>query len=275
MRNAITKKKRRSLRRVELQHGRAQSEHKESGSVTFYETRGVRDASTNFLFSDFEETFEDYVQTGHQAAASYASLVEAANQFLSECGEKTFSEVTEEVERAKRAVRTYKEKNRIGRYNFKRWAFEIGMRHGFLSPAGVAAEFISASDNVHRLAKGNRQLQRAIYQFAEAWHWIHFEAKGEHGLAAIGDKSLEGRAKGPEAKKQRAELKRALVKELYEAFASDESKGMARKDAKRAAGILLDQVNKKLDDLNIPTMAEKSLRDELRPLVKERFPRLR
>ena len=66
---------------------------------------------------------------------------------------------------------------------------------------------------------------RAVYQFAEAWHWFQFEGKGEHELAAMGLKSFEGRAKGPAARQERGNLKKAIVKAAYEQFAADATKG--------------------------------------------------
>ena len=41
---------------VDFEHKRTESHHEDSGSITFYETRGVRYSSVNFLFSDFDET---------------------------------------------------------------------------------------------------------------------------------------------------------------------------------------------------------------------------
>jgi hypothetical protein len=266
------KKKSRKLAPVEFDHRRVQSEHKESGSITFYETRGARDSSVTFLFSELETTLSLGNHAGHVEADTYESFFEAANYWLKEVGEKDFLGVAGDAEAAKEPVRTRKQKNRIDRLTFQRWWFEIGMKRGFLSPAAIAANFLTASDLVHRLTKGNQQLQRAIYQFADAWHWMHFEGKGEHELAAIGLKSVQGRAKGPVAKQERGNLKKAMVKDIYDQFASDENNGAARKNAKRAGSALLDEVNKKLRELSISKIALKSLTDELRPLVNKRFP---
>jgi hypothetical protein len=257
---------------VEMEHKRTESGHQADGSITFYETRGVRDSSTTFLFSDFDDTFSLGNHTGHVDADTFASLFEAANFWLREAEEKDFFETSNDAETAKQSVRTKKQRGRVDRYTFQRWWFEIGMKRGFLSPAAIAANFLTASDFVHRLVKGNQQLQRAIYQFADAWHLMHFEGKGEHELAAIGWKSVEGRAQGPAVKQKRAELKKRLVKELYEAFASEEGNGAARRSAKGAAGAMFKQVNQKLEALGLSRFAEKTLADELRPLIKARFP---
>ncbi|SFJ72203.1 hypothetical protein SAMN04487925_110216 [Bradyrhizobium sp. cf659] len=258
---------------AKFDHRRSQSEHAESGSITFYETRGVRDSSETFLFSDFEETLSLANHTGYAEAETYASLFEVANQWLRETGEKDFFGVADDADEATASAKTWKQKHKIDRLTFQRWWFETGMKNGFLSPPAAAAKFLAASDFVHRLTKGNQQLQRAIYQFADAWHWMRFEGSDEHELAAVGLKSIQGRAQGPAVKQERAELKKKLLNELYDGFASDERNGAARKSAKGAAGAMFSQVNKKLKELGLNAFAEKTLADELRPLVKARFPR--
>jgi hypothetical protein len=266
-----TSSKKRVSTLVEMEHNRTES-GREGESITFYETRGVRDSSTTLMSSSFDDTFSLGNHTGRVDADTHASLFEMANFWLREAGEKDFFEISDEAETAKRSARTRKRKGRVDRYTFQRWWFEIGMKHGFLSPTAIAANFLAASDFVHRLAKGNQQLQRAIYQFADAWHWMHFEGKGEHELAAIGWKSVKGRAKGPAVKQERAELKKKLVKDLYEAFATEEGNGAARRSAKKAAGAMFKQVNQRLEALELSGFAEKTLADELRPLIKARFP---
>lgn len=256
-------------------HRRTKSEHEESGSVTFYETRGIRDSSETFLFSDFEDTFSSGNHTGYVETDTYASLFAVANEWLKEAEEKDFFGVADDAEEAMASAKTWKQKHKVDRLTFQRWWFEIGMKHGFLSPPAAAAKFLAASDFIHRLTKGNQQLQRAIYQFADAWHWMRFEGSDEHELAAVGLKSVQGRAQGPAVKQERAELKKKLLKELYEGFASDERNGTARKSAKGAAGAMFSQVNKKLKELGLNAFAEKTLADELRPLVKARFPKER
>jgi hypothetical protein len=153
---------------------------------------------------------------------------------------------------------------------FERWRVDVSIKHGFLSPTAIAANFLAASDLVHRLAKGNRQLQRAIYQYADAWHWMHFEAKGEHERAA---KNVRGRAKGPEAKRETANRRKAIVEGIYERFASDEKNGSVRKNAKGAADKLFIEVNEKLYEEGIRKMTKEALTKELPRLIKQRFPK--
>jgi hypothetical protein len=255
---------------VEMEHKRTEGEHQADGSITFYETRGVRDSSTTFLFSDFDETFSLGNHTGHVDADTFASLFKAANSWLGDAKEKDFFKTSDDAVAAKQSVRTKRQRKRVDRYTFQRWWFEIGMKHGFLSPAAIAANFLTASEFVHRLVSGNQQLERAIYQFADAWHWMHFEEKGEHELAW---KSVKGRAQGPAVKQERAELKKKLVKERYEAFASEKGNGAASRSAKWAAVEMFKQVNQKLEELGLSGFAVKTLADELRPLIKARFPK--
>ena len=147
------------------------------------------------------------------------------------------------------------------------------MKHGFLSPAAVAAKFLAASDFIDRLTKGNQQLKRAIYQFADAWHWMHFEAKGEHKLAAVELKSMGGRAQGPAGMQKKAARKKKIIEDLYEKYASDEKNGNARKHAKSAARDLFEQVNQELAKNGFPEMkTEDPLIKVFRPLVNKHFP---
>ncbi|MEY9592287.1 hypothetical protein ABIA06_004578 [Bradyrhizobium yuanmingense] len=259
---------------VEFEHRRSEHVHRPSDSITYREVRGARVKSTDFLFSDYEATFE-YIDehTGQATLETYRSFFEAANFWLKAAGEKDFFGVVDDAERASSVQQMQPQKDKAENFTFKRWAFEIGQRRGFLSPEAVAANFLAASDLLHRLVKDDEQLRIAVYQFAQAWHWMQFEALGEHELADIGLRSVAGRAQGPAAKKQRAEMKRAIAKEAYDEFASDEANGSRRTAAKSAAGALLGQINDKLRELRLDEFSDKKLQDELRPLIKARFPR--
>jgi hypothetical protein len=191
---------------------------------------------------------------------------------LKTANEKDWFEAANEAEKAASAHRARLAKDKAEKHAFKRWAFEIGQKRGFLSPEAVAADFLTASDLLHRLVDGDERLLLAAYQFAQAWHWMQFES-AEHELADIGLRSAAGRAQGPAVKKQRAELKKALAKEAYDEFASDEANGTKRMAAKSAAGSLIKQINGKLLELGLDSFSDKKLQDELRPLIKERFPK--
>lgn len=254
-----------------IYHERNDEKHVDSESITFSEKRGIRRENNVFLFSDVDETLALY--SGSMEADTHASLFEIANSWLLEANEKDFFEIAQEADAATKVARTNKAKGNIDRVTFQRWWFEIGMKHGFLSPAAIASNFLTASDLVHRLTKGNKQLEIAIYQFADAWHWLHFEVTGEHKLATIGLKSSEGRARGPVVKQQRAELRAKVVAKQYTAFASDPNNAVASKSAKRAAEKILSRVNSILARIRIDAVSEQILTAELRPLVKKRFPK--
>ncbi|KRR06211.1 hypothetical protein CQ12_11535 [Bradyrhizobium jicamae] len=267
------KKKRPKPATVNFEHKRIKEHHEPSGSVTYLETRGAREASTVFLFEDFEETLSMPNHQGHTAADTYASFFEASGHWLREVGEKTFFEVVDDVEKVKAELPPEERTGEVDRFIFQKWAFEVGMKHGFLSPAAIAAEFVSSSDYLHRLVDGNEELQRAIYQFAEAWHWFRFEGKGEHELAAIGLQSARARMMGPQVRREMGDLRKKIVLSAYEAFAADEKNRTSRGSAKAAAGVLLTEINRKLTELNRKPIAIKTLTDELRPIIEERFPK--
>lgn len=250
-----------------FEHKRSQSEHEESGSISFYEHRGVRDASNLFLFSDFAETFQIGNYNGAAEEDVYASLREASGHWLKEFGEKDFGDIAIEAEKAKAKVQGKKKRKEIDRHVFQRWAFEIGMRQGFLSPAAVAANFVSTADHVHRLANGNDELLRAVYQFAQAWHWMHFEGYGEHELAALGLRSAAGRTKGPEVKKERKGLRLRIVEDLYRRYQENDSvPASSRRSPKRAASALLTEVNARLRELDIDLVSEGRLEKDIREI---------
>lgn len=261
-------------RPVEFEHRRSERLHSASDSVTYREVRGARVSSMDFLFSDYEETFNNIGEhTGETALDTYLSFFEAANFWLKAANEKDFLGITKDAEREVSGLATKEEKDKAERFTFKRWAFEIGQRRGFLSPEAVAADFLTASDLLHRLVKDDKQILSAAYQFAQAWHWMQFEAVGEHELADIGLRSAQARAQGPVVKRQRAELKKTLAKESYDEFAANEANGAKRTAAKSAAGALRPQINTKLRELGLDEFSDKKLQEELRPLIRQRFPK--
>ena len=81
---------------VEMEHKRTESKHQTAGSITLYETRGVRD-STTFSFSDLDDTLSLGNHTGRVDADTFASLFEAANIWLRQAKEKDFFQTKEEV----------------------------------------------------------------------------------------------------------------------------------------------------------------------------------
>jgi hypothetical protein len=255
-----------------MEHKKAESEHKDTGSISFYETRGVRDASNTYIFADLDETFSSGNYSGFEEAQMHASLLEVAHEWLREFGEEDIIAVAQEADGLHKSARKKKLKEGRDRSTFQRW-FETGMEHGFLSPAAIAANFVMASALVHRLSQGDEQLKLAIFRFAQSWHWMHFECQGEHELAAIGWKSAQGRARGPIVKQQRAEMKRKLIADLFKTFVSDQKNAARGMSPKKVAGALFKKVNELLAELDLDGIAEKTLTDEVRLLLR-RDPRL-
>jgi hypothetical protein len=236
-----------------------------------YETRGIREFALEIFADDQLTVAAANLKVG--PAETYELFLRAANFWLKEVGENDYFEIIDVAEQSKNGIDSDLEKAKIDFFTFWLWSSKVACRHGVLSPAAIAARFISASDHVHRLANKNQELVDAIHAFADAWHWFHFEGLGEHELATIGLKSARGRAVGPTAVHKQASIKKQIIQDAYAGFADDEANGRARMNAKQAASKLLNSINRSLSDLKLRSIAEKSLTDELRPHVKKRFPK--
>lgn len=222
-----------------------------------FETRGIRSLAV--------EVFKDHRLT---AAASllrespidtYTMFMEAADYWLTEAAENKFLDVAKMAEDAKADVTDISEKWLIDDLTFQIWSAQVSQRHGHLSPISIAAQFLQASDYLHRRLNENADLQRAVYAFADAWHWFHFEAKGEHELAARGMSGEQQLAVGPAAVHERALLSNRIVSDAFKVFAADELKGNRRASAKAAATDLLSQINGALEELNLRPLSNATL----------------
>jgi hypothetical protein len=122
------------------------------------------------------------------------------------------------------------------------------------------------SDYLHQLVDGNEELLKAIYAFADAWHWAHFEGMGEHELAAIGVASQEARAKGPETKKREREQKEKITRDALTAYI-EERPGRAV-SPKQAASTMIGSLNETLENLNLHPYQQTSLEKAIRAILK-------
>lgn len=235
---------------------------------TIYESRGVRSFAV--------EVFKDHRIT---AAASllretpfdtYTMFMEAADYWLAEAGESKFLDVAKLAELAKADVTDNVEKRLIDDVTFQHWSKQVEQRHGHLSPASIAAQFLQASDYLHRRLNGKVKLQSAVYAFAEAWHWFHFEAKGEHELAARGMRAEQQPAAGTAAARGRAALCDKIVSDHFQVWAADEPKASKRQSAKAATGDLLAQINDALKKLKLRPLKRETLEKKLRALIRAR-----
>ena len=236
---------------------------------TVYETRGIREFALEVFAED--QLTADAANLKSSPGEIHAMFLKAANFWLKEVGENDYFEIVEVAEQSKNGVDSEMEKAKIDFFTLMLWSSKVAANHGDLSPAAIASRFIFASDNVHRLAGNNDGLLDAIYEYAEAFHWFHFEAMGEHEMAAVGMKSAQGRAVGPAVVHQQASLKKQIIHDAYAAFADDDANHRERDNPKKSAAKLRDPINRTLDGLKLRPIAETSLIDELRPLVKKRF----
>lgn len=229
---------------------------------TIYEVRGIRSLKL-VEFNDHRLTLQLAALEG-TPASTYASLMEAADHWINDKSEKTFRDVMTEATVAK-AKAPPEEHSEIDDFVFRLWSSAVGERQGYLSPAAIAARFIASSDYLHRRVKGDVELLGAIYAFADAWHWTHFEAHSEHELAAMGLQSAEGRAGGPVAVKRSRQIKRRIIEMEYRHLVSDTPNSQAAKSPKLAAGLLFDRVNEVLSESKLRPVAFSSLKKKFAP----------
>jgi hypothetical protein len=83
-------------------------------------------------------------------------------------------------------------------------------------------------------------MQEAAYNYADAWHRLHMELMGEHELAAKGADAERFRKAGPEAKRNQAALRSAIIALAYMKFAADEPDATRRTSPKYAAEVIID-----------------------------------
>jgi hypothetical protein len=225
---------------------------------TIFETRGVRSFAA--------EIFKDHRLT-EVALDTYMMFMEAADYWLTEAGESKFLEVAEKAEAAKVEATDDEKKRLIDDVIFQRWAAGITERHGHLSPASIAAHFLWASDYLHRRLNDDADLQEAVYAFAQAWHWFHFEAKGEHELAARGIRSEQQLVAGTAAAHDRAALSDRIVFDAFQVWVANDANGGKRQSAKAATADLLAPINGSLEKLNLRPLKRGTLEKKLRALI--------
>jgi hypothetical protein len=263
----LKKKSHKRSRKSVLVHQRLEQKNAANPLIekTVFETRGVR--------SFVAEVFKDHRLT---AAASllretpfdtYMMFMEAADYWLTEAGERKFLEVDEMAEAAKVDAADEESERLIDDVTFQYWAAQIAERHGHLSPTSIAAHFLQASDYLHRRLNNDADLQQAVYAFAQAWHWFHFEAKGEHELAARGIRSEQQLGTGTLAAQERATLSDRIISDAFQAWAADKSKGNRRQSAKAATADLFAQINGSLEKLKLRPLKWGTLEKKLRASI--------
>lgn len=229
-----------------------------------YEKRGAR-WHTSEVFHNPELTLAA-AQMKADANDKYAMFFKAADVWLAEVQEADFLKVAS-MAKAASGDSPPDTRDAVESFAFIAWAGQVAERHGALSPAAVAAAFLALSDHLHRMVNGNRELLNAIYAFADAYHWMHFEGTGEHELAAIGVASEAARAKGPQTKRRDAEQKESVTRDALRAYL--DARGQQLRSVKLAAATMLTDLNETLQGLDLHTYSQTSLEKAIRALVKE------
>ncbi|WP_024918881.1 MULTISPECIES: hypothetical protein [unclassified Afipia] len=228
-----------------------------------YEKRGAR-WHTSEVFHNPELTLAA-AQMKADANDKYAMFFKAANVWLGEVQEADFFKVASLAQSAS-ADSPPEQRDAIESFAFLTWAGQVAGRHGALSPAAVAASFLALSDHLHRMVNGNRELLNAIYAFADAYHWMHFEGTGEHELAAIGVASEAARAKGPETKKRERGQKEAVTRDALKVYI-EQRPGRAVIPT-TAARTMLSDLNETLKGLKLRPYEKTSLEKAIRAILK-------
>ena len=137
-------------------------------------------------------------------------------------------------------------KHRIDRNNFSPFPAlveTVVTKYGYLSIETACARFIEAQDHLYTLYNQTAEMQAAVFDYADAWHWLHMELFGEHELAAnaeaaeeaadaagktadaaqrLATKTIAGRSEGPRAQARAGALRMAIVENEYKKHIEEE-----------------------------------------------------
>lgn len=186
-----------------------------------------------------------------------ANLFKAANRLLHEAGEPTYFDIVKDTQARKQSVQ-----------KLQQWALELALRHGYLSPLTLAAEYLVAKDVLAQAGGKIGDAWPAIIRFAQAYHWLHIEVSGIHSMAAGFARGSESLATGPFAKAKRAEAAEEIVSQEYQVFRKRETRDSHRRNATHVAAVILKSVNESLIANQLPPFTQGSLRKMLGKLVK-------
>jgi hypothetical protein len=234
---------------------------------TRYEIRGVR-VYAREIFKDAALTIAA-AKLQRSAADNYVSLFEAANKCLNDEGERDFLSVIDQIDNLKNETSAANHQE-LDDVSFAAWAGAVAERKGSLSTPAIAAEFLRASDHLHRRLPEDPQLREAIYTLAQAWHWLAFEVEGDHELATQGLRSHMGLVKGPERKQQIAAVRKDIIEKKLSAWRDqllEAGKTAAARSAKAAAGDLIESVNKLFKQMNLKPIKMLTLERTIRQIL--------
>jgi hypothetical protein len=91
------------------------------------------------------------------------------------------------------------------------WCSRIKEQLGASSPAGVAAQFVLASERCRQHFDATKDDADILAELCDAWHLLFMEISGEQRLAETGLKAAEGRERGPEKRRSIREAKDRII----------------------------------------------------------------
>jgi hypothetical protein len=228
------------------------------GSEIISETRGIRRA-----------TWRTSVKPSRQAADARAEntfriMSLAANRHLRATGEMDLPSV---MDAAERSSASYPSEAKISQ-RLRQWVDNIKIQKGALSIDASAAKFLQSADHLLQILNKAPKMQRAAFEFAQAWHAWHLELFGEHELAAIAERSVAGLKTGPKALKRKRALREAIIETEYGKHVATTAK--IKHGAERAANAILNDVAKEFEKDGLGSIEESTLVRTLRGLINNR-----
>jgi hypothetical protein len=201
---------------------------------TVIEQRGIRATRTN-VFDDPVLSIAELILQDRDPLSLFTILHEAAKNRLKAAGEPSIDTVAGNKDEPALASQVVSQ----AVYD---WLYGIMDRHGELSPVMIAARFLEIGDLLGSELKLSHAKWTLIFAYCDAWHWLHFEERGEHDLAIAGYRAVQGRSAGPAAKAAVRKARDELIAIECLAWLNSD-KGAGVKEPKRIAAGILAKVN--------------------------------
>jgi hypothetical protein len=201
-------------------------------------------------------------------------LLREANSVLRDANEQSFSSAKAEADRTRAKLQKSKapsaaEKQALDIVTLRStWVAGIAARKGLLSPEAIAAKFLSIYEIMNRSLPNDPILKSVILEFADCWHWLHFEVFNKHQLATFGAAASAGLKAGPRAKARVKARKLVILEEEFRNFAAVPKNAETIKSAKRTAPALKETVNERLSLEKLDTFTTAGLEKAVRPFQK-------
>jgi hypothetical protein len=187
-------------------------------------------------------------------------LFDEARRLLEQAGETGYRHILK-LRRRKAAILE----------KLRAWKADVALRHGFLCPITLAAEFLLARLDLTNASQATvQEAWPLIIRYVEACRWLHFEVSGLHAMAAGAQRDSQSLASGPIAKAERANAASAIVVAEYERFRRLEQRDKYRNNATHVAARILGDVNRTLAANGLPPYKEGPLRKLIGKKIKAR-----